>query len=52
MPDVKQVERALEGAAEAVVSDTVAYVRNHPQYASIVQTLGERAIAAIVAELS
>ena len=39
----------VEAAADAVVADTVTYVRNHPQYAQLVQALGEQAIRALAA---
>lgn len=48
MADLQHIEHAIEAAADAVVADTVAYVKAHPQYAQIVQALGEKAIAALV----
>lgn len=51
MAELSNIERAIEGAAEATVTDVVAYVKGHPQYAAIVQALGEKAIAAIAAGL-
>lgn len=46
-----QIEKTLEAAADAVAADAVAYVKNHPNYAGIVQALGERALQAITAGL-
>jgi hypothetical protein len=45
------VEKAVEAAAQAVVDDTVSYVKAHPQYQQVIQTLGEKAIAALLAGL-
>ena len=41
--------RHVEAAADDVVADAVAYVRNHPQYGQIVQALGEQALRALLA---
>ena len=48
MSELQHIEKAIEAAAEAVVADTVAYVKAHPSYGQIVQSLGEKAIAALV----
>jgi hypothetical protein len=45
------IERAIEAAAEAVVADTVAYVKSHPQYGAIIQALGDKAVQALMAGL-
>ena len=45
------IERAIEAAAEAVVEDTVAYVKSHAQYGAIIQALGEKAVQALMAGL-
>ena len=49
--ELDHIARATEAAAEAVVQDTVAYVRSHPQYQPIIQALGEKAIQALMAGL-
>ena len=51
MGELTHVERAVEAAAEAVVQDTVAYVKAHPQYVPVIQALGEKALQALMAEL-
>ena len=51
MPELQHVEHAIEAAADAVVADTVAYVKAHPQYLGIVQALGEKAIQSLLAGL-
>lgn len=43
------VEKTVEAAAEAVVQDVITTVRNHPQYAQIVNDLVDRTIAALAA---
>lgn len=49
--DVKHTERAVEAAADALAQDVVVTLRNHPQYAGIVNQLTETAIQAILANL-
>jgi hypothetical protein len=49
--ELDNIGRAVEGAADAVVADVVAYVKAHPNYAAIVQALGEKAMQAITAGL-
>jgi hypothetical protein len=51
MGELTHIERAIEAAAEAVVQDTVAYVKGHPQYGPIIQALGEKAVQALMAGL-
>ncbi len=51
MADLHHAEKALAAAADAVVADTVAYVKGHPQYGQLVATLGEQAIQALLAGL-
>ena len=49
--ELTHIERAIEAAAEAVVEDTVAYVKAHPQYGPIIAALGEKAVQALMAGL-
>jgi hypothetical protein len=49
--ELTHIERAIEAAAEAVVEDTVAYVKSHAQYGAIIQALGEKAVQALMAGL-
>lgn len=51
MPEVDHVGKTIEAAADAAVADTIAYVRQHPQYGQIVQALGDKAIQALLAGL-
>lgn len=48
MADLKHLEHAVEAAAQAVVDDVVATVRKHPEYANLVNTLTEQAVAALI----
>jgi len=50
-PELQHVEHAIAAAADAVVADTVAYVKAHPQYQPIIEALGEKAIAALMTGL-
>jgi hypothetical protein len=49
--DLKHSEKAIEAVAEALAADVVTTVRNHPQYADIVNRLTDTAITAILANL-
>jgi hypothetical protein len=40
-------EHVVEAAAEAVVQDTVAWVRAHPQYQPVIEQLGLKALQAL-----
>lgn len=51
MADLHHIEQAIEAAAEAVVVDTVAYVKAHPDYQRVIEALGAKAIQAIAAGL-
>ena len=51
MSELSNIERAIEGAAAAVVDDVIAQVKAHPNYAAIVNALAEKAIQAITAGL-
>lgn len=48
MADIQHVEKTIAAAADTVVADAIAYVRQHPQYGQIVQALGEKAIQALL----
>ena len=48
---VKQADKAVAAAGDALVADVIATVRAHPQYADIVNRLTETAITAILADL-
>ena len=45
---LKSAEAAVEAAAEAVVQDVVTTVRQHPQYAQIVNGLVDKTIQALI----
>lgn len=47
--DLKAVEKSVEAAADALVTDVVATVRNHPKYAELVNTLVDKAVEALAA---
>ena len=42
--DVKTAEKAVEAAADALVQDVITTVRQHPQYASLVNSLTDKTI--------
>lgn len=48
---VKTAEKAVAAAGDTLVQDVIATVRQHPQYADIVNRLTETAIQAILADL-
>ena len=48
MADLHHIEATIAGAADAVVQDAIAYVRQHPQYQQIITQLGEKAIQALL----
>jgi hypothetical protein len=49
--ELTHIEQAIAGATDAVVADAITYVKAHPQYAAIVQALGEKAIQALMTGL-
>ncbi len=49
--DVKHTERVIEASADALAQDVVTTLRNHPQYADIVNRLTQTAIDTIMANL-
>ena len=49
--ELSKVEQAIKASADAVVADVVATVRQHPQYAQIVNDLVDKAIQALVSSL-
>jgi len=49
--ELSRAEQAIKASADAVVADVVATVRNHPQYAQIVNDLVDKAIQALMADL-
>jgi hypothetical protein len=49
--ELQHIEKAIAAATDALVADTVAYVKAHPQYGPIVQALGEKAVQALLAGL-
>jgi hypothetical protein len=46
--ELSRVEQAIKAAADAVVNDVVATVRQHPQYAGIVNDLVDKALQALL----
>lgn len=48
MADLSSTEKAIAGAADALVADVVGVVRQHPQYAQLVNGLVDKAIEALV----
>ena len=48
---VKTAEKAVAAAGDTLVQDVITTLRNHPQYADIVNRLCETAIQAILADL-
>ena len=49
--ELSKAEQALQAAGEAVVNDVVTTVRNHPQYAQIVNDLVDKTVAALLASI-
>jgi hypothetical protein len=45
--DLKSAEKSVEAGAEALVQDVVTTLRNHPQYAGLVNTLVEKTVLAL-----
>ena len=52
MPDeLTHADHAVSAAADALVADVVATVRNHPEYANAVNQLADQALRALLAGL-
>lgn len=49
--ELSKVEQAVKAAADALVTDVVATVRQHPQYAQMVNDLTAKAVEALLAAL-
>jgi hypothetical protein len=49
--EISKLEEATKAAADALVSDVVNTVRQHPQYVSMVNDLTEKAVQALLAAL-
>ena len=49
--ELSKAEQALAAAADAVVSDVVTTVRQHPQYVQIVNDLVDKTVAALLASI-
>jgi hypothetical protein len=49
--ELSRAEQAIRAAADAVVNDVVATVRQHPQYVQIVNDLADKALQALLASL-
>ena len=49
--ELTRAEQAVKAAADAVVADVVATVRQHPQYIQIVNGLVDQAIQALMSSV-
>jgi len=49
--ELKAAEQALQAGAGALVEDVIKTLRNHPQYADLVNGLVEKTVAALVASI-
>jgi DhnA family fructose-bisphosphate aldolase class Ia len=49
--ELTRVEQAIKAAADAVVADVVTTVRNHPDYATLVNDLAGKALQALMASV-
>jgi len=49
--EIKAAEQALAAGASALVEDVIKTLRNHPQYADLVNGLVEKTVAVLVASV-
>jgi hypothetical protein len=47
--ELNRMEQAVKAASDALVTDVVATVRQHPDYVNLVNSLTEKAIQALLA---
>lgn len=51
MAELQHLEKTIQAASDAVVEDSIKYVKAHPNYEHIVAALGEKALEALAAGL-
>ena len=49
--ELSKLEQAVKAAADSVVADVVATVRQHPQYAQLVNDLVDKTIQTLIASI-
>ena len=49
--EVSKIDQAVKASADALVSDVVNTVRQHPQYVQLVNDLTDKAIQALLSSL-
>lgn len=49
--ELSKIDQAVKAAGDALVADVVATVRAHPDYVNLVNSLTEKAVAALLAAI-
>jgi len=49
--ELEHVAQTIEGAAEDLVAKATEWVKAHPQYQNLIETLGTRALTALANEV-
>jgi hypothetical protein len=49
--ELSKIEKAIASAADNAVADAISLVRQHPEYVQAVQSLAEKALASLLADL-